>query len=87
MADDPPQQPPRAEPDLALVSTDDLIGELERRHDALVVARMRQHDGSGRAEVLQSYNGNFWTCLGLVDALQVRMRAEAKASAGADDDE
>lgn len=64
-------------PDLSLVSTDELIVELEKRHEALLVVQLREIK-KGATDVTYSYYGGIVTCIGLAEcAKRSLMKAQA----------
>lgn len=55
---------------LSLVPTDDLLDELFKRHDALVVTGMKFTASNGAYVTLRRFNGNRYVCNGMLDTMQ-----------------
>lgn len=53
-------------PDLSLVSTDELIVELEKRHEALLVVQLKEIR-KGTTDVTYSFYGGIVTSIGLAE--------------------
>lgn len=52
-----------------LATTQELIDELAKRHDAFVVSMVKYIDNKGNYACLRQWKGNNIVCLGLMDVL------------------
>ncbi len=55
--------------DLTFISTLDLVEELKKRHDALVVCGMKFTTGT-QYEIFRHYSGHSYVCLGMMAQLE-----------------
>lgn len=56
--------------DLTFVSNDDLLNELVKRHDAIVITGVRFTKTNGDYVVMRRRNGNRFVCIGLLDTFR-----------------
>lgn len=61
---------------LDLIDTEDLIKELQRRHDALVVLMIKEGLYPGQDGFKTNYSGGAHTCLGLLEDACLCMKQE-----------
>lgn len=62
--------------DLTFFQTKELVDELAKRHDALVIAGIRFIKTNGQYEVLRFHNGHRLVCLGQISNMQSLINKE-----------
>lgn len=62
--------------DLTFVSTDAMMDELVKRHDAIVITSVRFTKTDGAYVVLRRRNGNRFVCCGLIDTFRHMIEQE-----------
>jgi len=64
---------PAPEPELGLVATEELVNELTKRFEALVITTLQ--DTTKEVTVRDCrFHGNLFTCIGLVDVLREELK-------------
>ncbi len=56
--------------DLNFIPTDDLIDEICKRHDHIVIAGMKVCDEKGAYITVRRWQGNSFVCLGVVEVVK-----------------
>lgn len=65
---------------LQLVSTEDLLTELQSRHDAIIFSSIRFTKLNGDYVVVRKNSGNRMVCLGLLETLKQKISFEELSS-------
>lgn len=65
---------------LQLVPTDELIGELQRRHDGMIFSAIRFTKFNGDYVVVRKNSGHRMVCLGLLETLKQKISFEELSS-------
>ena len=71
--------------ELSLCSTKDLMAELARRHDALVIAGMKFTTTSGGYSVTRYHQGHRHVCIGMMSNIESLLNQIENSSLGPDD--